>query len=116
VMRSVEKLAPFINMGCLTQLTGASLIGQFGKPAQECAQKLIDREWVTVVATDAHNMRHRPPNLDLAYKALSEKYGEAVARRFTIDTPSRVISGNARLSSASVSTRTGASDKSLARH
>jgi protein-tyrosine phosphatase len=98
VMRNIEKLAPFINMGCMTQLTGASILGQFGKPAQECAQKLIDRGWATVVATDAHNLRHRPPNLDLAYKTLSEMRGEAFARQLTIDMPAKIISGNNRLS------------------
>jgi protein-tyrosine phosphatase len=85
-------------MGCMTQLTGASILGQFGKPAQECAQKLIDRGWATVVATDAHNLRHRPPNLDLAYKTLSEMRGEAFARQLTIDMPAKIISGNNRLS------------------
>jgi protein-tyrosine phosphatase len=98
VMRNIEKLAPFMKMGCMTQLTGASIIGQFGKPAQECAQKLIDREWVTVVATDAHNLKHRPPNLDLAYKALKDIGGEALAQRLTIHLPGRIISGNERLS------------------
>jgi protein-tyrosine phosphatase len=98
VMRNVEKLAPFMKMGCMTQLTGASLIGEFGKPAQECAQKLIDHEWATVVATDAHNLKHRPPNLDLAYKALKDIGGESFAQRLTIHMPGRIISGNQPLS------------------
>jgi protein-tyrosine phosphatase len=101
VMRNIEKLAPFMKMGCMTQLTGASIVGQFGKPAQECAQKLIDREWATVVATDAHNLKHRPPNLDLAYKALTELAGESFAQRLTTHTPARLISGNEPLSTRS---------------
>jgi protein-tyrosine phosphatase len=98
VMRSVDKIAPFVKMGCMLQLTGASVIGHFGKPAQECAQKLIDREWVAVVATDAHNLAHRPPNLDLAYKALVTIGGEAFARRLTVETPRRIIAMNQPLS------------------
>lgn len=98
VMRNVDKLAPFMKMGCLSQLTGASIIGQFGKPVQECAQKLIDRGWVTVVATDAHNMQHRPPNLDLAYKALADMRGESFAQQLTVHMPGRIIAGNSRLS------------------
>ena len=94
VMRNVEKIEPFVKMGCLLQLTGASVIGHFGKPVQETARKIIEREWVDVVATDAHNLRHRPPNLDLAYKALVDIGGESFARTLTVDTPGLIV-GNA---------------------
>jgi protein-tyrosine phosphatase len=98
VMRNVDKLEPFVQMGCLLQLTGGSIVGQFGKSALECAQKLIERGWATVVATDAHNLKHRPPNLDLAYKTLVELGGESFARELTVDTPGRIVAGNERLS------------------
>lgn len=97
VMRNVDKLAPFMTMGCLSQLTGASIIGQFGKPAQECAHKLIERGWATVVATDAHNMQHRPPNLDLAQQALVAIGGNTFAQDLTVNMPRRIIAGNPRL-------------------
>jgi protein-tyrosine phosphatase len=93
VMRNVEKIAPFVQMGCLLQLTGASILGQFGKPAQQTALTIIERGWATVVATDAHNLRHRPPNLDLAYAALVEIGGESLARQLTDTTPGLVVSG-----------------------
>jgi protein-tyrosine phosphatase len=93
VMRNVEKIAPFVQMGCLLQLTGASILGQFGKPAQQTALTIIERGWASVVATDAHNLRHRPPNLDLAYAALVEIGGESLARQLTDTTPGLVVSG-----------------------
>ena len=93
VMRNVDKLRPFIDMGVYLQLTGGSLIGQFGKPAQACALELVERDWVTVVATDAHNLQHRPPNLDLAREALIKLGGEALARRYTDDMPGRIVAG-----------------------
>ena len=91
VMRSVDKIAPFVQSGCLLQLTGGSIIGQFGKPAQECARALIERGWASVVATDAHNLKHRPPNLDLARAELVKLGGENLARELTLDTPARLI-------------------------
>jgi protein-tyrosine phosphatase len=94
VIRNFEKIYPFVAMGCLLQLTGASIIGQFGKPAQDCALKLIERDWVAVVATDAHNLIDRPPNLDLARKALVALGGEALARRLTEETPAEIVRGN----------------------
>lgn len=96
VMRNPEKIGPFVKMGCMLQLTGASIIGDFGKPAQECARKLIARGWATVVATDAHNLRHRPPCLDRAYQALLEIGGESFARELTTDMPGRIVFGTPR--------------------
>lgn len=95
VMRHVEKIAPFVDSGCLLQLTGGSIIGQFGKPAQECARTLIERGWASVVATDAHNLKHRPPNLDRARAALVEIGGESLARELTLDTPAKLIGDEA---------------------
>lgn len=96
VMRNIDKIKPFVEMGCFLQLTGASVIGEFGKPAQKTAHKIIDREWATVVATDAHNLRHRPPNLDLAYKALVEIGGESFAQELTEKTPARIVGNGSR--------------------
>jgi protein-tyrosine phosphatase len=91
IMRSVDKIAPFVELGCLLQLTGGSIVGQFGKPAQDCARMLLERGWASVVATDAHNLKHRPPNLDEAYAALVDMGGEDLARTLTRDAPSKLI-------------------------
>ena len=99
VMRSVDKIAPFVEAGCLLQLTGGSIIGQFGKPAQACARTILERGWASVVATDAHNLKHRPPNLHLAHKALADMAGNALARQLTTDTPASLI-GNGSLAQA----------------
>jgi protein-tyrosine phosphatase len=104
VMRNPEKLAPFVELGCLLQLTGGSLIGHFGKAAQDCALAILERGWATVVATDAHNLKHRPPNLDLARNALVDIGGEALARELTLEAPARLI-GDHPLSDAGGSAR-----------
>ena len=108
VMRNVEKLAPYVHMGCMLQLTGASVIGEFGKSAQQTALELLKRNWVTVVATDAHNLKHRPPNLDLAYKSLVDFGGETLARRLTQDMPARIVAGNPSLVSSPTTPNTAA--------
>jgi protein-tyrosine phosphatase len=91
VIHNVAKIYPFVAMGCMLQVTGASFIGHFGKPAQDCATVLIEREWVSVVATDAHNMRHRPPNLDLARNVLVSLGGEVLARKLTQEMPAAIV-------------------------
>ena len=98
IMRNIEKIEPFVKMGCMLQLTGAAVLGQFGQPAKDCAYKIIDRQWASVVATDAHNLKHRPPNLDLAYAALVKIGGESFARQLTCDMPATIVASNTPLS------------------
>ena len=94
VMRNVDKIGEYVAMGCLLQVTGASIVGQFGKNAQTCAYALLDRNWVSVVATDAHNMQHRPPNLNLAQEALAAMGGVQYARELTESFPAKIIGGD----------------------
>lgn len=91
VMRNIDKIGPFMEMGCLLQITGASVIGDFGVPAQECALRLLDRNWVSVVASDAHNLAHRPPNLNVARQALAAIGGDTYARELTERMPARIV-------------------------
>lgn len=91
VMRSLDKLRPFIDAGCLVQLTAASVHGGFGAQAQQTALAILDAGWATAVATDAHNLRHRPPALSTARRALATRYGEEAARSLTETLPALLI-------------------------
>lgn len=63
VMRTPSRLKAFIDQGCLLQVTGGALAGRFGERAQELAEELLREGVVTVIASDAHNLQHRPPFL-----------------------------------------------------
>lgn len=63
VMRTPSRLKAFIDQGCLLQVTAGSLAGRFGERAQELAEELLREDVVTVIASDAHNLQHRPPLL-----------------------------------------------------
>lgn len=83
VMREPDRLRPYLALGCVLQITGASVLGQFGKPVRRCAQTLLEQGWVAAVASDAHNLQFRPPSLDLARAALQAMGGEHWARHLT---------------------------------
>ena len=83
VMRSLTKLDPFIEQGCLLQVTAGSLIGRFGEIAERRARELLDRGDIFAVATDAHNLENRPPLMQDALAFLMEDAGEPAARRLT---------------------------------
>lgn len=91
VIRDPVRILPFVEAGCLLQVTAASLIGQFGDAALACAHDLIARGIVTVVASDTHNLRSRPPRLREAREALARLYGHGLAHRLTEDVPRQIV-------------------------
>jgi protein-tyrosine phosphatase len=91
VMHTPEKLRIYIEMGCLIQITAGSLLGQFGVPVQECAVALLDRGWVSLIASDAHNLLHRSPMMTSARNWLIENFGAALADQFTMNTPAKIL-------------------------
>jgi len=99
VMRSLARLRPFVDAGCLIQLTAASVCGWFGAAARRSAREILDAGWATAVATDAHNLRHRPPVLAEARQVLTADYGEDFARQLTVTHPLAIVTGQARADS-----------------
>jgi protein-tyrosine phosphatase len=90
-MDNVEKLRPFIDMGCLAQVTAASMIGGFGVAAQACAAALLERRWVSVIASDAHNLLHRAPVMTAARDWLTSNCGHELADELTLAMPAKIL-------------------------
>jgi len=74
-----NRLESFVSMGCLVQLTASSVSGRFGRNAQKCASYFLKRGWVNVLASDAHNLNSRPPELMEGVKAAANLIGENAA-------------------------------------
>ena len=91
VMRNLAKLDPFIEQGCLLQVTAGSLVGSFGEVAQRRARELLDRGDIFAIATDAHNLENRPPMLTAARAFVAADAGAAVADTLTQRNPLAVL-------------------------
>jgi protein-tyrosine phosphatase len=76
------------------QVTAQSLLGRFGKPAQEFARTLLDRNLVHFVASDGHHVQHRPPTMDAAYTWLETNYGKALAEAVCVTNPRATLTGD----------------------
>jgi len=90
--RAVD-VARWVDMGCYVQVTAGSILGGFGRKARTSAIELLDRGLVHFVASDAHDVSHRPPRLDAAFAALRDRYGEASIQAVFVDNPAAVLSG-----------------------
>lgn len=91
VMRDWRRVLPLKDLGCLFQITAASVVGAFGEAARRTSRQLLDADVVTVVATDTHNLAHRPPLLAEARVALLGLYGAKTAENLTRTIPGHIL-------------------------
>ncbi|PPC74963.1 capsular biosynthesis protein [Pokkaliibacter plantistimulans] len=91
IMADPSRLAPLVMQGCLLQITASAVHGGFGAGAQRLSNWLIEQDLATVIASDGHNMRARPPTMLEGYEYLRGVYGETVANKLSIDTPKMLL-------------------------
>ena len=93
LMRDPEKLEPFVRAGCLLQVTADAVAGGFGELCARRAREFLERGWVSVLASDAHDTVDRPPRIAPGRDAAAKIVGEVEARRMTHGTPLRIVRG-----------------------
>lgn len=93
LQRTPGRLTEWLQQGCLIQVTANSLTGRFGKRAQEMGLQLIQQGSVHFLATDAHDLKSRPPRMSEAYRIVSEKAGVATAERLCVTNPLAAFEG-----------------------
>lgn len=86
-----ELLDEWTTQGRFLQVTGGSLLGQWGARTQAFARRLLERNLVHFIASDGHGTRSRPPRLDLARQWVAVEFGEPLAHRLFLANPSAVI-------------------------
>jgi protein-tyrosine phosphatase len=88
-----ERLLKWVRLGCFIQVTAGSLTGVFGTGAQKDAWRWMADGLVHFVASDAHNMRGRPPKLQPAFELVLKQFGEEVASALFVDNPMAAFEG-----------------------
>lgn len=91
LQRAPERVAEWVRMGTVVQVTASSFLGKWGKPALKTARLLMERELVHVVASDAHGTTSRRPNLSQAREFLTKNYGDEIAMALVEDNPRAIV-------------------------
>ncbi len=91
--RDPKILYDWIEWGCKTQLTALSLTGRFGPPIQEVANHWLANGCVHIVASDAHRVDGRSPNLANAYDYVCKHFGIKAANTLFYSNPKRLLNG-----------------------
>ena len=89
-----EALLELVEMGCLVQITAASILGGMGRGPAESARKMLKTRMAHIIASDAHSPDKRPPVLSPAVDAAAKILGSREeALRMVLDRPSAILRG-----------------------
>ena len=77
--------------GVWMQITAGSLAGAFGRNAQYWGERMLDEGCVQILATDAHDVSRRSPNLSLGRELAAKRVGDAEAQHLVCTRPSGVL-------------------------
>ncbi|MEI8374318.1 MAG: CpsB/CapC family capsule biosynthesis tyrosine phosphatase [Planctomycetota bacterium] len=93
ILASPGVLRPLVEAGCLLQVTAASLLGVFGGRIRTFTEQLIKQRLVSLVSSDAHGTKSRPPGLRAAFDRVAELAGHSTAVALCCRNPACVVAG-----------------------
>ena len=93
LQRKPDLLTHWVSIGCLVQVTAQSYTGGFGSRARKFSERLLDAGEVHFFASDAHDLKRRPPLLSRCYRKVAEEKGNEIADLLLQKNPEAVING-----------------------
>jgi protein-tyrosine phosphatase len=93
LQRQPEPVLGWVEAGCLVQVTASAITGFWGDAARQIALWLLDHNAVHVLATDAHDDKHRKPILSEARDYISKRLGADFARALVQANPAAIVTG-----------------------
>lgn len=84
-------LEEVLNMGSLIQLNADSVMGAQGFGIKRFCHRLLAGQLAHFIASDAHDLEHRPPLLRECFLRICKKYGNEYARTLFFENPVAVI-------------------------
>jgi protein-tyrosine phosphatase len=86
-----QRVIEFVELGCAVQITANSLTGFWGQRAARVAAWLLEHEAVHIIASDAHDTKHRPPVLSAGRDAAAVICGAEIANVLVEGNPRAVL-------------------------
>jgi protein-tyrosine phosphatase len=91
--QSPQRVIEWIELGCAVQVTANALTGFWGHRVAKVATWLLEHEAVHVLASDAHDAKHRTPILSQAREAAAAICGRDIANALVEENPRAILTG-----------------------
>lgn len=93
VQREPDLVGHWFELGVVIQVNKGSVLGAFGRRAEETAVRLLYRGHVHIIASDAHSPERRTTDLSPVQAWAREHLGREYARILLEDNPGRITRG-----------------------
>jgi protein-tyrosine phosphatase len=93
LQQTPQRILEWAEQGCLIQVTASALTGFWGERPEIVARWLLDRSAVHILATDAHDIRRRIPNLSAARAVAEDIVGAEYAEALVDGNPGAIVKG-----------------------
>jgi protein-tyrosine phosphatase len=93
LQQTPRRVLEWAEQGCLIQVTASSLTGFWGERPEIFARWLLERSAVHVLASDAHDTKHRVPNLSAARAVAERIVGAEYAEALIEGNPGAIVKG-----------------------
>jgi protein-tyrosine phosphatase len=91
--RNHDTIRRLVELGCFVQVTASAFTGYWGEAVRQCAEQLLRKRLVHLLASDAHDHSHRPPRLSAGRDAVRKLAGEEIAMALVEHNPRAVVEG-----------------------
>ncbi len=89
--RDLDLLAGLVATGALVQVTAGSLLGEFGRSARAAAERMLEEGLAHLVASDAHDLKRRPPRMAAAREKVRAAMGAGVETLLFETNPEAIV-------------------------
>ena len=93
IQREPELAYDLADLGCVLQVNGGSLLGDFGRTCQQAALRFLEDGIVGAIASDAHDTEYRTPSAERVCQFLESFYEPAAVKLWMSENPSRILKG-----------------------
>lgn len=93
IQRDPHRASSWFERGIVLQVNKGSVLGAFGRRAEETAVRLLYRGNVHVIASDAHSPERRTPDMTAVREWAREHLGREYAKILLEDNPGRITRG-----------------------
>jgi len=93
LVKHIEHICELRDMGTVIQANATSILGYDGREIKNFTKKLLKRQYIDVVATDAHSDGMRAPRMSECAAYLVKKFGQEYTEDILIYNPRKIIEG-----------------------
>ena len=87
----IQKVRELVDLGAYIQMNAGAILGESGSPIRKFGRQVMEEDLLHFIASDAHGVKYRRPNLGACAKYVSKKMGHSYAEKIFCENPDHIL-------------------------